>query len=145
MRDRECPIGDCTATVEFDEPVTEVTPRYRLHDLDGVDEFADCPNCEAAVAGFYEETDGDGEGDVELILDIDGGDGGGGDGDGSDDAAANDADGLSFDDPPEEATEDAVETEEFDTDEFDTDAFDESEFSDDDPDFLDEDDEVFGS
>jgi hypothetical protein len=70
MRDRVCPIEECTATVRFEEVVVEVTPRYRLHDLGEVDEFATCPECDSAVAGFYPENDAD-RGEVELILDID--------------------------------------------------------------------------
>ncbi|WP_227134116.1 hypothetical protein [Halorubellus salinus] len=70
MRDRECPIEECSATVRFESPVVEVTPRYRLHDLGEVDEFATCPDCDAEVAGYYPETEPEG-GDVELILDVD--------------------------------------------------------------------------
>jgi hypothetical protein len=88
MRDRVCPIEECAATVRFDEAVVEVTPRYRLHDLDEVDEFASCPECGAAIAGFHPE-DGEDEGEVELILDIDDEDDPGGDGadDGGDGAS----------------------------------------------------------
>lgn len=83
MRDRVCPIEECAATVRFDAAVVEVTPRYRLHDLDEVDEFATCPECDAAVAGFYpEDAEDDG---VELILDIDD--------DGADEETAGGADG----------------------------------------------------
>jgi hypothetical protein len=86
MRDRECPIGDCTTTIRFDADVAEVTPRFRLHDLGDVDEFVECPSCEAEVAGYYDdeqpagatgEADATSEGDatagadgVEVILDI---------------------------------------------------------------------------
>ncbi|MFC6952523.1 hypothetical protein ACFQGB_06570 [Halorubellus litoreus] len=70
MRDRVCPIEECAATVRFDAVVVEVTPRYRLHDLGEVDEFATCPECDAEVAGYYPEEEDD-DGDVELILDID--------------------------------------------------------------------------
>ena len=56
--------------MHFDGVVVEVTPRYRLHDLGEVDEFATCPECDAEVAGYYPEEESDG-GDVELILDID--------------------------------------------------------------------------
>jgi hypothetical protein len=91
MRDRVCPIEECAATVRFDEAVVEVTPRYRLHDLDEVDEFASCPECGAAIAGFHPE-DGEDEGEVELILDIDGEDES--DGDEGDDGAGEGDDGA---------------------------------------------------
>jgi hypothetical protein len=71
MRDRVCPIDECAATVHFEAAVAEVTPRYRLHDLGEVDEFATCPECDAAVAGFYPEDSAETDGNVELILDID--------------------------------------------------------------------------
>lgn len=74
MRDRVCPIGDCTSTIRFERAVVEVTPRFRLHDLDDVDEFAVCPTCEAEIAGYYGDDPAgaaDGEGGVEVILDID--------------------------------------------------------------------------
>jgi len=94
-----CPIGDCTATVRFEASVVEVTPRYRLHDLDEVDEFATCPSCDAQVAGFYEETEGEADG-VELILDIDGdeaADGDGGDSDGHGGGVSTDDDAVGDD------------------------------------------------
>jgi len=105
MRDRVCPIEECAATVRFEEAVAEVTPRYRLHDLDEVDEFATCPACDAAVAGFYPEADED-EGEVELILDIDDEDeaaGGEVDDDGGEavDGGGFDAPAAGFDDPDE--------------------------------------------
>jgi hypothetical protein len=110
MRDRVCPIEECAATVRFEEAVVEVTPRYRLHDLDEVDEFATCPACDSAVAGFYPEADAD-EGEVELILDIDDEDESDGDetDDGGDESVGEtpDADGgfdaqtTDFDDPDE--------------------------------------------
>jgi len=37
MNDKVCPIGDCTATVQFENDVVDMTARYRLHDLDAVD------------------------------------------------------------------------------------------------------------
>lgn len=112
MRDRVCPIEECAATVRFEDAVVEVTPRYRLHDLDEVDEFATCPACDSAVAGFYPE-DSDDEGDVELILDIDDGADAGGDeaddgGDGASEDVVDDAnvaeavDGGGFDAPSDE-------------------------------------------
>ena len=118
MRDRVCPIEECSATVRFEDAVAEVTPRYRLHDLEEVDEFASCPACDAAVAGFYPEDEDEGE--VELILDIDddgedGDDDGNGDGDGrGGDGGDVDGDGFDvqagdFDDPEavlDEATDD---------------------------------------
>jgi|AntRauTorcE11898_2_1112593.scaffolds.fasta_scaffold02169_2 hypothetical protein len=94
MRERVCPIEECAATVRFEEAVVEVTPRYRLHDLDGVDEFATCPECDAAIAGFYPEDEDESE--VELILDID-----------DDGEAADD-----FDDPQEALDEAAGDDEE---------------------------------
>jgi hypothetical protein len=93
MHDAVCPIGECTATVRFEAAVAEVTPRYRLHDLGEVDEFAVCPACEAEVAGFYED-DGD-DGSVELILDVD--DDGAGDGDDEAGGGGGDDSELTFD------------------------------------------------